>query len=269
MVKLSDQNSNPKSIFNIIHNRRSIRKFLDKPVSENILKQIFEAGFRAPFAAQLCSLIYTRDKSKISELRQLGVYPTTQVLVLFLIDIRRLEKIMTRRGYAYDFDDTFALWLGLQDVSLVIENIIIAAEALDLGSVLLGSTPNFANQLAMMFNIPERVFPVVGLCLGFPDPTEHTEIRPRYPLRYSAYQEEYLDHTEEEIQVSMKAMDEGFLAQNYYVERNAKIPLRIGEDTIDYDEYSWCEHISRKFCQGGWSVKPLLETLREFGFKFD
>lgn len=255
-------------IFNIMLNRRSMRQFLDKPISDEVLEKILKAGFQAPFAAQLCSIIYTRDSDKITELQGLGAYPTTQVLMLFLIDLRRLEKIMAKRGHGYDADDAFTLWLGLQDASLVAENVIVAAEALGLGSVFLGAIPHFAEPLAKLFNIPDRVFPMVGLCLGYPDPAEHTEVRPRYPLEFSAYKDVYYDHSDEDIISCMKVMDEGYLAQNYYIERNAKIPLRKGKDDIDYDTYSWCEHISRKFCQGGWSKFPLLGTLQKQGFKF-
>lgn len=246
-----------------------MRQFLDKSITDEVLEKILKAGFQAPFAAQLCSIIYTRDAEKIAELQQLGAYPTTQVLMLFLIDLHRLEKIMAKRGQTYDADDAFTLWLGVQDASLVAENVILAAEALGLGSVFLGAIPHFAEPLAEMFNIPERVFPMVGLCLGYPDPAEHTEVRPRFPLKFSAYKDVYHDHSEEDIQACMKVMNEGYLAQNYYIERNAKIPLQKGKDNIDYDTYSWCEHISRKFCQGGWAKYPLLATLRKQGFTFE
>jgi len=258
-----------QNLFDVIQNRRSIRQFLDKPISDEILEKILTAGFRAPFAAQLCSVIYTRDQKTIKELRQTGVYPTTQVLMLFLVDLYRHEKVMKQRGHTYEFDDAFALWLGLQDVSLMVENLILATDALGLGSVLLGAVPHFVDHLTRIFEIPKRVFPVVGLCLGYPDSSEHTEIRPRYPLDFSAYEDKYRDSTREELLSAMNVMDEGYLAQNYYVERNIKIPLRKGEDRIDYDTYSWCEHISRKFIHGGWTKASFLEKLREHGFKFD
>jgi hypothetical protein len=144
--------------------------------------------------------------------------------------------------------------------------VISAAETLGLGSVLLGATPYFSDELTDMFKIPPRVFPVVGLCLGYPDPAEYTDVRPRFPLQFSAYKDSYLDHSPNDIQCCMKVMDEGYLAQNYYIQRNAKIPLQKGEDNIDYDTYSWCEHISRKFSQGGWSRTPILDILKKQGF---
>lgn len=253
-------------IFKIIENRRSMRWFLDKPVSDDILTKILKAGMRAPFASQLCSIIYTRDKEKMKSL-SIGSYPTAPLLLIFFIDIRRLEKIMSKKGHNYIFDDMMTLWVGIQDVTLVIENLTLAAEAMGLGSVLLGNAPLRADRIAKAFNVPNRVFPVVGLNLGYPDPAENTEVRPRFPLKYSAFEDVYFDHTDSSIEECMKVMDEGYLAQGYYIKEKTKITLKEGTDEIGFDTYSWSEHISRKMCQGRWSEKPLFEILENHGIK--
>lgn len=263
---MNEQNPLSSNIFNIIKNRRSIRRFTEKTISDNDLENILEMGFRAPFAAQLCSIVYTRDPEKMQSLRKIGVYPTTSVLMIFFIDVRRLEKIMKKREREYKYDDGMTLWLGIQDVSLVAENIVLAAEALGMGSVLLGVAPLQADLIADVLNVPKRVFPVVGLCLGYPDPQEETDVRPRFPLNLSASEDSYHDLSELDLQECMKAMDDGYLAQGYYIKLQAKIPLKDGKDEFDYDRYSWTEHISRKFCQGRWSDHTMLSLLRNHGF---
>ena len=86
----------PKTnIFDIIKNRRSIRKFLDKDVPDIILEDILKSGIRAPFAAQLYSIIFTRDREKMR--LKSGVYPTTSVFMLFLLDFNKIEKIVKKR----------------------------------------------------------------------------------------------------------------------------------------------------------------------------
>ena len=92
-----------KQLLEIINNRRSIREFLDKPVNDEVLTQILETGFRAPFAAQLCSVIYTRDREKMLE-AGIWTYPTAPVHLIYFIDLVRLEKIMTKRGHKYGHD---------------------------------------------------------------------------------------------------------------------------------------------------------------------
>ncbi len=263
-----DQNKSSNDLFEIINNRRSIRKFTEKPITDEILNQILEAGIKAPFAAQLYSIVYTRDKEKMKKLN-IGAYSTTQLLMIFLVDFRKIEKIIAERNYQYDYDDGMLLWLGIQDASLVAENVILAADALGLGSVLLGGAPLQTDVINEAFNIPSRVFPVVGLCLGYPDYTAETDVRPRYPLKYTAFEDSYQDLSESEIQECMKSMDEGYITQGYYIKLQAKIPLKKGKDSIDYDKYSWSEHQSRKYSQGSWKKEAVLSILKRHGFNLD
>lgn len=263
------QKEQEQDLFGVIHNRRSIRKFTDQAVPNFVLEKILKTGIRAPFAAQLYSIVYTRDKEKMKQLKKMGVYPTTQILMVFLIDCRKIEKIILQRGYEYDYDDSMLLWLAIQDASLVAENVILAADALGLGSVLLGGAPLIADQIAKVFKLPSRVFPVVGLCLGYPDLEHLMETRPRFPLKFIAFEEFYTELSECDVQECMEAMDEGYITQGYYIKQKAKIPLKEGKDTIDYDTYSWSEHISRKFCQGFWSDESLLTKLKKHGFNLE
>lgn len=259
---VQDTSSN---MFKIINNRRSIRKFTEKPITNDVLENILRAGIRAPFAAQLYSIIYTRDQEKMKKLK-IGAYSSTKLLMIFLVDFRKIEKIVKQRNYKKDYDDGMLLWLGIQDASLVVENVILAAEAYGLGSVLLGSAPLQADLMAEVFNIPSRVFPVVGLCLGYPDKSIETEVRPRYPLKFSAFEDSYQDLSESEILECMKNMDEGYITQGYYIKLQAKIPLKKGKDSIDYDRYSWSEHQSRKYSQGSWKKESLLSILKRHRF---
>lgn len=253
-------------IFKLISNRRSIRKFIDKDVPNEVIRKVLEAGFRAPFASQICSIVYTKDKEKMNNLKRMGVYPTSKLFMIFLIDFDRMNKIIKQRNYEYDYDDGMVLWLGVQDASLVAENIILAMEAMGLGSVLLGFAPLMADQIAEVFNIPSKAFPVVGLCAGYPDPDHLMDVRPRFPYEYSAFEDEYRDLSEEEIKSCMKAMDDGYITQGYYIKQNAKIPLKSGKDEIGFDKYSWSEHICRKITQGIRSKETLSEILRKKGF---
>jgi hypothetical protein len=66
----------------------------------------------------------------------------------------------------------------------------------------------------------------------------------------------------------MKQMDEGYLAQEYYRKMNAKIPLEAKDrkETFTYADYSWTEHICRKWGQWYPKSKELLEQLEKRGF---
>jgi len=70
------------------------------------------------------------------------------------------------------------------------------------------------------------------------------------------------------VEEAMKGMDEGYLAQGYYERLKARIRLEKGrKETFTYKDYSWTEHISRKWGQWYASPKELLEQLEKRGFK--
>jgi hypothetical protein len=101
--------------------------------------------------------------------------------------------------------------------------------------------------------------------MGFP--AENPPTRPRYPLSFSLFEDKYPEFRDEEIEAAMKQMDEGYLAQEYYRKGKIKIPLeREWEETFTYDEYSWTEHISRKWGQWYESPKEILGQLSMRGF---
>ena len=66
------------------------------------------------------------------------------------------------------------------------------------------------------------------------------------------------------VEQAMQQMDEGYLAQDYYRRANAIIALEVErEETFDYDNYSWTEHISRKWGQWHRSTQELLDAIRK------
>jgi nitroreductase len=52
--------------------RRSVRHFAEEKISDSVLETILEAGIHAPFAAQLYSMVATRDpeKTKTTEIHR-------------------------------------------------------------------------------------------------------------------------------------------------------------------------------------------------------
>jgi hypothetical protein len=114
--------------------------------------------------------------------------------------------------------------------------------------------------------LPPRVFPMVQLVMGYP--AENPPTRPRYPIKFTLFEDEYPELSDAEIEEAMKQMDDGYLAQNYYRKGKYKIHLESGrEETFTYDTYSWTEHISRKWGQWYESPAELLMQLAKRGFK--
>jgi nitroreductase len=237
-------------------NRKSIRKYTGEMPSEEVIEAVVRAGQQAPFAAQLCSVILSRR----------GVPFGAPLLFTICVDIHRMEVIMAKRDWKIVTNDLSMLFFGIQDAALMAENMVIAAESLGMGSCFLGAAPYMADKIAKKYKLPPRVFPLVQLAMGYP--AENPPTRPRYPINFSLFEDSYPDYQEEEIDEAMKQMDEGYLSQGYY--RKGKIKIRLEgdrEETYTYDNYSWTEHISRKWGQWYQSPDELLSQLAERGFK--
>lgn len=244
-------------IIDTMLNRKSIRKYKDEQPTDEVVHSIVQAGQQAPFAYQLCSLLLSRkaDRNPFS----------APLLFTICVDAHRFELIMAHRNWQMGSNDLSLMLLGIQDSALLAENMVIAAESLGLGSCFLGATPYFAEKIIQEYKLPRRVFPLVGLAMGYP--AENPPPRPRYPLEFTLFEDEYPQFDEAAIQKAMKVMDEGYLAQDYYRKANYIIPLK-GEklETYTFDNYSWTEHISRKLGLWQKSANGILAAFEKYGF---
>jgi len=161
-------------------------------------------------------------------------------------------------------NDLTMLLFGLQDAAYAAQNMVIAAESLGLGSCYLGIMPRRTTQIVKQFKLPKRVLPLVELVMGYP--AEEFPPRPRYPLSYTLFEDEYPELTDEQVAEAMQVMDDGYLAQGYYSRSKLKIPIESGrEDTFTFENYSWTEHISRKWGQWYPSPNEMLSELKKTG----
>jgi nitroreductase len=237
-------------------NRKSIRKYKPEMPADEVVETVVRAGQQAPFASQLCSLLLQRGPA--------GTPFKAPLLFIICIDSHKWELVMAERDWEMEADDTLLLLLGMQDAALMAENMVIAAESLGMGSCFLGGMPFNSKSLIEKFKLPKRVFPMVGLTMGYP--AENPPTRPRYPMDFVLFEEKYPQFTQEQIQEAMQVMDEGYLAQDYYKRLHAMIPLKGDrEETYDYETYSWTEHISRKWGQRLFP-STLIKHLKRYGF---
>lgn len=244
-------------IINTLMNRKSIRKYTDRMPSQEEIETIARAAQQAPFAGQMCSLLLRKNCEKVP------YSPPLYFTICF--DMHKLERIMAKRNWPTKSCDLALILFGLQDAILMAENLVIATESLGMGSCFIGSAPYEAKEIIEEFNLPERVYPIVHLTVGYP--AEKPPVRPRYPLEYFLFENEYPELTDDMVERAMKSMDEGYLAQDYYRRANYLVPLEDGRaETFDFDRYGWTEHMGRKW--GQWVPTPdeLMEHLKACGF---
>ncbi len=236
-------------------NRRSVRKYTSQKPSDEAVMTIGRAGQQAPFASQLCSVLLTRKKAPFG----------APLWFTICVDMHRMELVMARRGWTTVANNLSVLIFGIQDAALMAENMVVAAESLGMGSCFLGNAFYRVRQIQKRYKLPLRVFPMVELVMGYP--AEECPPRPRYPLDFTLFEDRYPELTDDMVDRAMKVMDEGYLAQDYYRTLRAKIKLEVDKrETFTYANYSWTEHISRKWGQWMNDLDEMLEQLDACGF---
>jgi nitroreductase len=244
-------------VIHALMTHRSIRRYTDATPTDEVVTTIVRAGQQAPFAYQMGSVLLCRKRER----NPFGA----PLLFTVCVDAHRIELIMAQRGWKLRSNDLHVLLFGMEDAVMMAQNMVVAAESLGLGTCYIGAAQSRAEAIAKEYNLPERVFPVVGLAAGFP--AEDPPPRPRYPLEFTLFEDRYPEFDETSVKRAMQVMDEGYLAQEYYRRANFMIPAEEGrKESFTFNNYSWTEHISRKLGQWSPSADELLEQLAARGF---
>jgi nitroreductase len=155
--------------------RSSCRSFSDKKIPDDVLATILDAGIHAASGGNLqpFSIIKITDEFAKSELARLNedqlFIKTAPVNLLFCIDWRRIIRWTSLSHAPCSAQNSFRhFWISFQDTIIAAQNICTAADALGLGSVYVGTVLECFRETKTLLKIPDGVFPVVLLSLGYP-----------------------------------------------------------------------------------------------------
>ena len=184
-------------------NHRTIRKYKNDPIDDQVLNEVLEAGFRASTTGnmQVYSVIVSKDAQKRKELCKLHfgqqMVEQAPVLLTFCADFNRFNKWCRQRDADPGYDNFLSFFTASIDALLVSQNVAVAAEAHGLGICYLGTTTYQADKLIDFFDLPEGVVPVTTLVVGYPD--EDPEQVDRLPAEGVVHHETYKDYSREGI----------------------------------------------------------------------
>jgi nitroreductase len=191
---------------------RSIRKYKNIPIEDDILKKVLEAGFRASTTGnmQVYSIIVTKDEEKKKKLYPLHfnqeMVLQAPVLLTFCADFNRFNKWCRQRKAEPGYDNFLSFFTAAIDALLAAQNAAIAAESLGLGICYLGTTTYMADKLIEFFECPEGVVPITTLTVGYPD--EKPGLADRLPFEGIVHEEKYKDYSAEDIDRIYKLKEE-------------------------------------------------------------
>ena len=163
--------------------RRSIRKFSKKTISKELLTLLLTAAQSAPSKSNLqqYSILIIDDqklKNQISNLIGNTKWAlSAPVFLLFLADMRRNIKITNDRGYTHKNNNVDTFMNSVIDSALSMQSFICAAEASGLGICPISMIRNIIEEIRVLCKLPDGVFPIAGLALGWPDEKSPVSIR--------------------------------------------------------------------------------------------
>jgi FMN reductase [NAD(P)H] len=177
--------------------RRTQRRYSDRAVPDGLVRLLLAAAFSASSKSdfQQASAIWLKDRDRRDRLASL--FPempwigTAPVFLVFLGDPRRLDRIGALRGKQEDNGALEGFFNATVDAALALQTCILAAETVGLGTCPISVLRNRIAEVAAILELPDKVFPVAGLCLGYP--VQPGFISMRLPLDATVHVDRYDD----------------------------------------------------------------------------
>jgi hypothetical protein len=197
-------------------NHRTIREFKDMEVPDEIYNTLLEVARRTATSTgmQQSSIIRVTDsdlKVKISKICNQEYVARAPILLIFIVDTYRNHQIALEQGIdSKNSSDMDRFFQGFTDAALSAQNMVNAAEFMDLGAVYLGSVLNDVWKLCDLLELPQYTFPVIGLGIGYPN--QDPQLKPRMDVKLRVFENHYekMDNYMEKINDYDKQM------QTYY-----------------------------------------------------
>lgn len=232
------------TVFNHLLSHRSIRKFTEQDVSDEILNQILEAATMASSSGnmQTYSIILTRDlemKKKMYEPHfKQSMLMDAPVFLTFCADFHRMRQWLKFSDAPDNFDNFMSFMIASIDAILASQNAVIAAESFGLGVCYMGTTLASAHEIGEILGCPENVVPVVGFALGYPD--EKPKVRKRLPMSAVVHKEVYQDYSKAELlEIYKEKNEEGMKRYNMpEMENLAQIYTKVKYTKESHIKYS-------------------------------
>lgn len=180
----------------LIQNHRSIRSFLEKDVTEEMVEEVLRTAQSMPNSihGQQVSAIVIRDKQKKEALAELAGgqvwVAAAPVFIVFVMDFYKSNLGAKIQGLTQIIHESAeGTLVGAFDGGLAMGGAIVAAESLGLGIVPIGGVRKNPADVIRLLELPEYTYPLVGLAVGHPaDPSKK---KPRLPLSTFMHQEVY------------------------------------------------------------------------------
>jgi nitroreductase len=241
---------------------RTMRHYTDQPVDPALLRTLAAVALAAPSKSDLQQadiVIVEEDGQRAALAALLPDNPWAKAAPAFLVfcgNNRRQRRLHELRGHGFANDHLDAFFNAAVEAGIVLGSFVAAAESVGLGTCPISAIRNLPDEVAKVLALPAHVFPVAGLCVGWP--SGFTALTPRLPLSATVHVDRHDD-----------AGLDAAIAE-YDARRNREKPVRARrrDDLFGADQpYTWSEDKARQYAQPertGWGA-----FVRRIGFRLD
>lgn len=243
-------------IIELLTRHRSIRRFKSDEVPESMLEAIVRSAQQASSSSnvQAYSVIAVTNpdlKRTIADIAG-GQKHVEQcpLLLVWCADLARNRLVCEQEGVELAAHTAENVIVATVDAALAAQNAAVAAESLGLGIVYIGGIRNNLSEVSRLLHLPQQVYPVFGMCVGFP--ADESAVRPRLPMRAILHREAYSGESDQLDAVA----EYDRITRAYYIER-----------TQGRRDTTWSREMADKFRRP--TRLHVREQLEQQGFRFE
>lgn len=221
--------------------RGVVRRFKPEPLPPGMLETLAAVALSSPSKSDLQQrdilIVENPDvRAKINALlADQDWIPGCPHLLVFLGNNRRQRQVHHWRGHPFANDHLDAFFNAAVDSAIALSAFVGAAEAAGAGCCPISVIRNHAETVSGLLGLPEHVFPVAGLGVGWP--ASPPFVSARLPLGLTVHRDRYTDATEAAV-------------KGYDARRNGIFPYRSQRNVARFgtsDDYGWSEEKARHY----------------------
>jgi FMN reductase [NAD(P)H] len=244
--------------------RKTVRRYSDAVPDENLLDLLVGAALSASAKSdfQQASILRVSDPARRAAIGALfpsmpwiGLSP---VFFVFLGDARRLQRIGELRDKPVRNGTLEGFFNASIDAALAMQTMILCAESAGLGVCPISVIRNEIDKVAAILELPDLVFPVAGLCLGYPQGDGFVSLR--LPRSATTHRDSYDDSS---LPTALDDYDRRRDARHSIPKEQQRSNAEFGEASF----YGWSEDKARQAAKAEGVAFP--PYLKKHGFTFD
>lgn len=252
-VTLSSEHENVRNqVIQSLHDRKSVRVFEDRPISEEYRREILMAAMEAPTAGnqQLYTILDITDQALKEKLAvscdNQPFIDRAPMVLIFCADVLKWVDVFREGGSQPRKPGCGDLMLAVEDAVIAAQNAVTAAHSLGIGSCYIGDIMEQCELHRELLELPEYVFPAAMLVFGWPTRQQVERRKPkRCRLEDIVQQNTYRRKNGQELRKmfekettsrSFEEWSQAFCSRKYQADFSREMSRSVEEYLKDYLE---------------------------------